>query len=493
MTPRRLLIGFTLSLILCLAAHPASAEEVIETWRSPFGYARSVSVNHADGSCWAATGASVMHLDADGAILSQNDDFRIPSQVSANPTDGSCWVADEAYWDEDSETFFSAVVHLAEDGTELLRVEGFGAPSYPYRQCHVSVNAADGSCWVGHTKASWSQGEVLHLAEDGTELLRAGPFYVLSALSVNPADGSCWVGHSYFATPVPSDGGRESPAPWVSSTVTWHGEVVHLSEDGTELWRRGDFGRIVSVSVNPNDGSCWVAAGDIIHLAADGAELLRVGGLTGKLSVNPTDGSCWVAAGSAVHLAEDGTELCRGSRGSDVSVNPTDGSSWVAARNGVVHLAEDGGELWSGTGFVECPTVVSVNSADGSYWVIENLAFDYGCVIAHLAEDGTELLRVGGFDDLSALSCDPTDGSCWVIEGVSDGDVIVHLAEDGRELLRVRPEEYVHFGALSANTADGSCWVGGKCYYPCGPQVLPRMAPSWSAFKALGPSPPPWL
>ncbi len=39
---------------LWFSAASARAEEVTEAWRSPFGTARSVSVNPADGSCWSA-------------------------------------------------------------------------------------------------------------------------------------------------------------------------------------------------------------------------------------------------------------------------------------------------------------------------------------------------------------------------------------------------------------------------------------------------------
>jgi DNA-binding beta-propeller fold protein YncE len=310
MARHHLLLGFTLSLILCLAAIPASAEYVYEAWRGGgFDHPASVSVNPTDGSCWVAdyNNDQVVRLGADGTELLRVGGFNRPIWVSANPTDGSCWVA--SY-------LGSETVHLAEDGTELWRG---GASDRP---ASVSVNPTDGSCWVAQEYSS----DLVHLAEDGTELWRGGDFAGLSSVSVNPTDGSCWV------------------AEWEAD------QVVHLTQDGTELLRVGGFSSPWRVSVNPTDGSCWMCdvGNNVVHLGEDGAELWRGGGFDqpNGVSVNPTDGSCWVSDRNndqVVHLAEDGAELWRGGgffRSASVSVDPTDGSCWVAdyANDQVVHL-----------------------------------------------------------------------------------------------------------------------------------------------------------
>ncbi len=51
----------------------------------------------------------------------------------------------------------------------------------------LSVNSADGSCWVGDST------DAVRLAEDGTEAGRAGGFRMPRAVAVNVMDGSCWV------------------------------------------------------------------------------------------------------------------------------------------------------------------------------------------------------------------------------------------------------------------------------------------------------------
>jgi DNA-binding beta-propeller fold protein YncE len=267
-----------------------------------------------------------------------------PTYVSVDPTDGSCWVAE---WDADE------VIHLAEDGTELWRGGNFGFGEL----LSISVNPTDGSCWVaklGDMQDDNPPSQVIHLAQDGTELLRVGTGIAVMAVSANATDGSCWV-------------------------ALGSGGLLHLSEDGTELLRVTAV-HPYRVSVNAADGSCWVVDGstnEVSHLAEDGTELARVGGFGGgdiNLSVNPRDGSCWLGRGDeTVHLAEDGTELWRsGLKGSFPSVNPADGSCWVADQYNrqIIHLGPDGAELWRGGGFLG-PYSVSANSADGSCWVAD--------------------------------------------------------------------------------------------------------------------------
>jgi uncharacterized repeat protein (TIGR02543 family) len=269
--------------------------------------------------------------------------FNYPYDVSPNPNDGSCWVAD---------TGNSQVVHLAEDGTELWRSPG--EPTY-FHVCSVSVNPTDNSCWV----ADRFNQAVVHLAEDGTELWRGTDFCgEPEAVSVNPADGSCWVGE----------------------TQTCGMRVTHLAADGSQLWRGNMNSHVWDLCVNPTDGSCWVCDdNELVHIAEDGTELVRLAGYSHPSpSVNPTDGSCWVASdyGNAVfHLAEDGTVLWVSgylNRPRCVSVNPVDGSCWVAVdQDGeVYHYAEDGTYLWSGGGYY-LPRSVAVNPADGSCWVAD--------------------------------------------------------------------------------------------------------------------------
>ena len=297
-------------------------------------------------------------------------------------------------------------------------------------------------------------------------VILAGPLllFFLAALIATPARAEevteLWRGGGlikpYAVSVNPSDGSC-----WVADTN--QGEVLHLAQDGTQLWRGGGFNQPWSVSVNPTDGSCWVADtynNQVVHLAEDGTQLWRGGSFNWprSVSVNPTDGSCWVADmfnNSVVHLAEDGTHLWRGGGFHDpwsVSVNPTDGSCWVADTNNsqVVHLAQDGTQLWRGGGFYY-PRSVSVNPADGSCWVADT----NNSQVVHLAQDGTQVWRGGSFSYPWSVSVNPTDGSCWVADTFNNS--VVHLAEDGTQLWRGGGFELPE--AVSVNPTDGSCWV----------------------------------
>jgi len=506
------LIG--IAVLLVFLGVSSSAVEVVEAWRSSWGTPWSVSVNAADGSCWVGIGTRVMHVAADGRVLSETPGFSVPLSVSANPTDGSCWVTD---------TYHQQVVKLSEDGQEVLRLSGFALPA-----C-VSTNPADGSCWVADTYAH----QVVHIAGDGTVLWRGGEFYIVRSVSVNPADGSCWVTDTSNNQMVrlASDGSEQlrvsgficlsavaaSPLDgscWVtnvieSSDVGFSNAVTHISADGVVLsqTKTGAFTYAIwasgCLSVNPTDGSCWVADTDdneVAHLDEDGTEIWRGGGFSfcRSVAVDPVDGSCWVAqtghdqiqkavwmktytsvmslaeedASSAlVHLASDGTELWRRrscfSYPHSVSADPWDGSCWVAdaCSNQVVHLAEDGTELWRGGGFDVVPSV-SVNSVvllaedgtelwlgDGSCWVADTFHSE----VVHLGADGTELWRGGGFASPWSVSVNPRDGSCWVTDAYPEVGGVVHLAADGTVLSS--SSGFCVALSVSANAEDGSCWV----------------------------------
>jgi hypothetical protein len=67
------------------------------------------------------------------------------------------------------------------------------------------------------------------------------------AVSVEPMDSSCWVGSDL--------------------------RVLHLAQDGSDLWRGEGFSAVYSVSASPGDGSCWVADRgnyQVVHLVVLG-------------------------------------------------------------------------------------------------------------------------------------------------------------------------------------------------------------------------------
>ena len=75
--------------------------------------------------------------------------------------------------------------------------------------------------------------------------------------------------------------------------------------------RGRDIRRPESLSVNPTDGSCWVAnSTSVIHLGPDGTTLWGSPAyeftFVESVSVNPADGSCWVADENIPNLPSGG-------------------------------------------------------------------------------------------------------------------------------------------------------------------------------------------
>jgi len=317
--------------------------------------------------------------------VSRTSGFDQPKAVSVNSADGSCWVAD---------TGTDEVIHLSVDGEELWRGGGFDFPDDDgWYNSIVCVNPSDGSCWVADTQHK----KAVHLDRVGNELQRVSLLGWATSVSVNPTDGSCWVGVGLYCS-----GG------------ICGGRVWKLAPDGEVLFKRkllDAYSVVECVAVNVATGSCLALAPQhpfsmppgywrLFSIGSDGLPLKELKGylwMAKSLSVDPRDASCWIADSGnhrVIHVAADGqTTLWSGDFNlpKSVSVNPTDGSCWVAdTLNGRVwHLAEDGTPLWIGTGFAR-PVSVSANADDGSCWVADLSTGE----VVHLAILGPHELSV---------------------------------------------------------------------------------------------------
>ncbi len=205
---------------------------------------------------------SLVHVARDGSWLWQGESlaqYLAISSVSVNKADGSCWLTGCCNYE--------GMLHVAQDGTELARL--------PWAGMTLAPNSSDGSYWV----SNWPGGVVTHFDKDNNELWH-GSYSSPCFPAVNPVDGSCWVGD-------------------MNDTEAW---IVHLGPDGTELSRTPGFDLPWYMSVNVVDGSCWVCDGSwehpqVAHLDANGNVLWSGRDFISpcSVSVNPTDGSCWVA------------------------------------------------------------------------------------------------------------------------------------------------------------------------------------------------------
>ncbi len=292
-------------------------------------------INTYTGHCphdWVST---VEHLAADGTLLGASGDISGSVTLSLNPADGSCWIAASKCDINPSE---GVVVHLASDCTDLFRTSKYDCPM------NVSVNPADGSCWISEfTNSGYDGSRVIHLGSDGHELSAKDGFRHVMSVSVNPSTGDCWA----------ADWGD-----W-DGTTNSNGSLTLFAADGSVRWSKPFSPSWEWVSVDLMDNSCWVidkgfmdGANWHIHvarLAEDGTELCRTDvmgdmvGIASGLASNPADGSLWVAThcsgGQIVHLAQDGSVLWSQDLGScAITLDPSDGSCWVSGYNGVIHL-----------------------------------------------------------------------------------------------------------------------------------------------------------
>ncbi|MFH1772306.1 MAG: hypothetical protein ABH872_05770 [Candidatus Omnitrophota bacterium] len=76
--------------------------------------------------------------------------------------------------------------------------------------------------------------------------------------------------------------------------------------------------------------------------------------------------------------------------------------------------------------------------------------------VVKLDEDGTVLLRIGGFNNPWAVSVDPNNGDCWVAD--TGNNEIVKLSPDGGVIFRLSGFNNVR--SLKVNISTGECWVG---------------------------------
>ena len=512
---------------LCAVVVQQCRADLKELYRSPVGSVRSIAANGSDGSWWLSTLGRVVHMSADGAVLSSTGEFGC-ALPSVDQTDGSCWVADIPG---------KRLTHLAQDGTVMW------ASADLERPLAVSVDSSDGSCWLA------TANEIVLLARDGTEQWRRTFERVNGPLEPDPERGVCW--------------------------VIVDRQLALLSKTGTELWRGEAVGDCSELALDPVDGSCWLLnaaavdgsgelvrfsmGGDriaavvsprcsdligvdpanetlwvtdgesrqIVQFSVSGAELGRIGGrptycpphgainpADGSLlvteiggnavvqlsregteewhvhnhsvngtSVDPRDGSCWVAdgghwrpetgdmvGGAAVKFDGNGMELLEVagvSQPQEVAVDPADGSCWIGdyGAGEVIHVSAEGAELWRGGGFLN-PASLSVNASDGSCWVADRGLYDgtvqgfVGSALVHLRSDGTEVWRSGNFASVRAVAVDPNDGSCWVAdaaEPLGGGGALIHLSANGTEIWREVYADQPWF--VSVNPVDGSVWV----------------------------------
>ena len=265
-----------------------------------------VAVVHSEykGECWiVSNGDTVYKLHANGAgDPSAIQDLTNASDVQVNPVNGIVWIAVSAA---------NTVFRYDPAAGTFTQTPAIKSPT------GISINAADGTVWIagmdGVRKVSADAKSVLVevIPPDGPANLEAGRFSVV----VNPKDSSCWIadGKGPIAR-FDANGNKLADAPpmqepkggmsvdyqsnvWVADTQ--HDTLVRLSPDGEELVKIDNISQPVSPSVNPKDGSVWVAANNntLMNITPTGGtqKSFEVGMAIVAVSYSPAEEEIWIA------------------------------------------------------------------------------------------------------------------------------------------------------------------------------------------------------
>ncbi len=244
---------------------------------------------------------------------------------------------------------------------------------------------------------------------------------------------------------------------------------------GGKATKFSGFSQPLSISINPNDGSVWIADTDAIRvkkLSSTGKQLLVIDkGLNDQqpisVAVDPKDGSCWIATATTLYkFSSEGKQILTKDGFSEpfLIVNPKNSECWVADSNNarLVKLSADGKELAVMTiEGINQPKSISINPDNDTCWVLDPFTMN----VVKLSADGKILVKTsvspaGGATIATSVSAS-SDGGCWVAIVVDftrpNQDIVVKLSADGK-----LTGTYTGFAMPSTvcfDPKDKGCWV----------------------------------
>ena len=243
---------------------------------------------------------------------------------------------------------------------------------------------------------------------------------------------------------------------------------------GSKATKIAGFSQPLSISINPNDGSVWVADTDAIRvkkLSATGKTLLTIdkGFSTQPISVavDPKDGSCWTATTTTMFkFSSEGKKIMakEGFNEPMLMVNPKNSELWIADSNNarIVKMSSDGNQLGVFTiDGISQPKSISINPEDGTVWVLD----PFTLTLAKLSPDGKPVTKVsvsppgGATMATSVTAC--SDGGCWVALIIDftkpNQDIVVKLSADGKQTVSVAG--FAMPSTVCFDPKDKGCWV----------------------------------
>lgn len=244
---------------------------------------------------------------------------------------------------------------------------------------------------------------------------------------------------------------------------------------GGKATKFSGFSQPLSISINPNDGSVWIADTDAIRikkLSSTGKELLTIDKVLDNqqpisVAVDPKDGSCWAATATTLYkFSAEGKQILKkeGFNEPSLIVNPKNSECWIADSNNarIVKLSPDGKELAVMTvEGISQPKSISINPDNDTCWVLDPFSMN----AVKLSADGKVLVKAsvsppGGATIATSVSAS-SDGGCWVSIVVDftkpNQDIVVKLSADGK-----LTGTYAGFAMPSTvcfDPKDKGCWV----------------------------------
>ena len=381
--------------------------------------ANSIIVNSDDGTAWfcePATGR-IGKISSDcQEILGEITLEQGVSSISASPYDGTCWFIDASR---------NKVGKLSPDCKEII-----GEMTIPQGVSSISVSSFDGACWY----INGSRNIIRKISQDCQYFIGIiiDSYDFIYSIATDPTDGSCWVG----------DTGSGKIGKIDINCSTYPVEIA--------LWVTYPI-----ISINMKNGECWVAD-EIYHkvykINADCTGILGIVDFKEEgdyayaksISVNPNDGTCLIFG---IRIEPDYEP-----RGYIWKINRY--GNQISGKASLYDLKQN-------LNWAELE-LVSLNPADGTYWVAAKLwigGFQEFNVLKISSDLQMVLGEISGFNRPSSISVDPNDGTCWVADGgitrISDiVDIHTPLDEIGVFNFDYNYKKYPD-GVIAKNLEDG--------------------------------------
>ncbi len=202
------------------------------------------------------------------------------------------------------------------------------------------------------------------------------------------------------------------------------------------------------IALDPRDGAAWVTTqfgaaglgGVAIRFTAEGQEAAVISGFItpGEVSVDPSDGSVWIAdAGTngenalVVRATEGGIPLFRLTdfvTPSTLAVDPISSACWVgdSGTRSITKLSVQSDILVT-IGDIGTPLDLAVDPATGNCWGIDSTSKE----VFKLLADGERAASITGFTEPLRLAHNPVTDDWWVVDQGDQGIASVIIIGSG--------------------------------------------------------------